>query len=1050
MAITGVGAWAQSTLLNGSPTRELGHPKSTPIPTQSSPNYVEGREFYGPVSVAFDRSSNPPAVYVVDLNNNRVLGWKNSANVSKGTCADIVIGQRDMLSTTPLGFSGSSLASGLSFPTAVAVDASGNVYVADNGNHRILRYPKPFDQVSTTPCNQSGAVVADLVIGQKSISGGGSANQNDPQGIPSAKTLNLSTFVGLAFDSKGNLWTTDPGNRRVLRYPVAGLVANNPAADLVVGQITFDANNNSGTLIGSKTRDDLQSLFTPQAIAFGSDGTFYILDDGARVLVYPAASLPVGGFAKDASRVLGLPPADSKAPYPNTYSLGMPVSGGGLAIPRCLFTSGDQLFVCDTGANRIVQYDSPGKWAVATAIAPSPVFLNAYPPSNLNDSKANNGQNQAQAGYFNGPRGGAIFGAEMWVVDSGNNRVMALTQGSNYTQASKVLGQLDFGYSSPNLVEGRELFFGGQSVNGTSYQLAGVVVDKSSNPPHLYIADSANHRILCFNDVRNINQNTKADFVIGQPDLFSTVVNYPNADVLRPSAIGLNTPAGLALDANGNLWVADSGNGRVLRYFSPFRQAASARPLAADRILGQITVNAERDTSIDERHLGVPVGVAVFSEGSLAVSDLLSNRVLIFQSNSGDFNNFQAAKSVLGQPDFFTASTDSTQPKTKMRAPFGVAVDTSDRLYVADSGDGRLMIFENARNLVSGSASTLTVGVSGFSVAVSTGTTAQPGTGEIIAADANGVIWKFPEFSSLPATAGTSNARQNLGISGIAVPALALDANDNLIVAEGVHRVSFYYPKMVFRNGANYNAEGIAPGMYTLVGRLGKAFDTPVAKAEGSQLPTTMSDIKVLFNGIASPIWSMGGGRIDFVAPMKAICPAPPATAELQVIRASTNEVLGVLPNIAVLAANPGLFTLNLLGTGQIAARNDDGVTANGPDAPVARTKFVSMFLTGQGCVDNAPDDGVAPTTVIPTKPVTVLSAGCPSAVCNDVPAALSGFPGVFQINYTVPEATLPSTVSPTNLVVRIQGQASSLGGTSNADGSAGPSKTIQTNITVK
>src|SRR6266496_987912 len=134
------------TTYNSSASRAVGQPRLSPIPS-GNPNLVEGREFYGPQFIAFDTSANPPAVYVADLTNNRVLGWKNANAITKGDFADIVIGQPDKLSTK-VGGPATAQTTGMVRPSSVAVDASGNLYVADTGNNRILRFPKPFSQTS--------------------------------------------------------------------------------------------------------------------------------------------------------------------------------------------------------------------------------------------------------------------------------------------------------------------------------------------------------------------------------------------------------------------------------------------------------------------------------------------------------------------------------------------------------------------------------------------------------------------------------------------------------------------------------------------------------------------------------------------------------------------------------------------------------------------------------------------------------------------------------------------------------------------------------------
>src|SRR5689334_13513030 len=90
---------AAQTALNVNPSRSIGQSKFEASPKSITPNLVEGREFYVPWYVAVDTSSNPPALFVSDLFNNRVLGWRNANTFANGSTADIVIGQSDKQTT---------------------------------------------------------------------------------------------------------------------------------------------------------------------------------------------------------------------------------------------------------------------------------------------------------------------------------------------------------------------------------------------------------------------------------------------------------------------------------------------------------------------------------------------------------------------------------------------------------------------------------------------------------------------------------------------------------------------------------------------------------------------------------------------------------------------------------------------------------------------------------------------------------------------------------------------------------------------------------------
>lgn len=735
-------------VMNGLPAREFGqHALIQPI-TSVAPNLIEGRELNTPSNIAFDTSVSPPIMYVADTGNNRVLAWRNpdrlticgTGSIAGCGAADMVVGQGDMFSSLPQGpgTQGSALSAGLNAPTALAVDASGNLYVADAGNNRILRFLAPFQS--------SSAPQVDLVIGQTSVSSGSLPNQG--QAAPSAQTLAFVSGgaffrAGMAFDSAGNLWVTDPGNNRVLRYPGPNSSSNQlapktsmPTADVVLGQTAFAVNS-----LGSNPSQSQPGILSnPISLAFDLNGDLYVADGYARVLYFvPQGSngQPVYQIGQAANRILGIIPAGLAVP--NRYSLGASSQGA----PEGIFTIGNALYVCDTAANRIVYFDVPANWPAATSSAPSPAAVGVVGQSDLVSGNANRGQVSPDATTLNAPAAGANLNGELWVVDAFNYRVLAYSNagGSGFAAASRIAGQLDFTHNTVNLIEGREVFF-----NNPNFPSAGLVVDGTSNPPHLYIADSQNNRILGFRDARNVQPGVAADIVIGQPDLYTSLVNYPSGSNSTPNNTGLNNPSGLGVDSNGNVWVADSGNGRILRFPSPFGQPPGM-PQAADIVLGQNSFTSQIFDAT-QYTMYAPFGLAIFADGSIAVSDAVFSRVLIFRRPAGgDFTNGQGASSVLGQPGF-TPIAPSSQ-STGLNGPRHIAVDSSGRLYVCDSGNNRVSIFSNALTAANGSAAVYLL----QGLHAPQGVVVSAATGEFWVADTNGQqLLHFPEYGTLSAT----------------------------------------------------------------------------------------------------------------------------------------------------------------------------------------------------------------------------------------------------------------------------------------------------------
>lgn len=137
---------------------------------------------------------------------------------------------------------------------------------------------------------------------------------------------------------------------------------------------------------------------------------------------------------------------------------------------------------------------------------------------------------------------------------------------------SRILGhpRRELSTIAPNFVEGREL---------TTPQ--GLALDRTGATPILYVADTGNNRVLAWRNPVNAANGAPADLVIGQRDRFSTIGNGPGTNFTT----GLNQPTGLVVDAQGNLYVADTNNNRILRYPRPFEQPSN-QLLEIDVMLG--------------------------------------------------------------------------------------------------------------------------------------------------------------------------------------------------------------------------------------------------------------------------------------------------------------------------------------------------------------------------------------------------------------------------------------------------------------------------------
>lgn len=973
-------AWAQP-LLNTTPSRVIGQPAVNF--RSANPNTVEGREFFAPWSVAVDTSSSPNAIYVADFGNNRVLGWRDAATFTNGAQADIVVGQVDKVSTQALG-PGTTRLTGLSSPGSVAVDGSGNLYVADVGNNRILRFPRPF-------ATDDEVKVPNMVIGQP---GFGTDTANN--GGVSERTLAFTSGSTpgrpyMAFDRQGNLWVTDPFNHRVLRFPVAALQAgtNQPSADLVLGQTTFTAVTVPSGGATQANRYARNNLRNPTGIAVDSEGRVFVADDYSRVLVYTGPYFN----GKDATRLLGVgtPTPGQPLVAPNPFNVATPIG---------VFMIGERPAVVDAGYNRVLIWDPYSAWPAETEqqIAPPARFVLGQ--ADFTSVRPNRGQTEPNEGGLNQPLAGAAIGDQVFIADTFNHRVVFYPQIASGTNATRVLGQLGFSFNAPNLVTGNELFVysglaEGPNIVANFSDGGGIAIDNRANPPRLYVADTFNNRVLGYRDVRRVRPGDRADIVIGQVDFNRT---SPNAPLNTPSESTLSKPSGLAVDSNGDLFVADSGNARVLRFADPFAQVpAAGERYRANLVLGQSDFGS-RVIDPSSRNMAYPFGMTFTSEGHLVVSDAAHHRVLFFRRPAGgDFTRGQAAERVIGQPDFFTATTNPTA-NNRLQTPRHVAVDAEDRLYVADAGKNRIAIYDRVSTVGIDPSPAFSLRLQGGAQ----GVYVNPTTGELWVADTKrNQASRYVRFEQLGV-----NQTPVQNIPSASPLALAQDTSGALYVVEGVNRVALYFYGLTHQTSGNYSEREISPGgIATLYPRAGgRAFSESTQSfneiAQPIPLPRVLADTEVLVNNRPVPLYFVSPGQINFLVPMNT---PDSGFADVQVIRASTGEVIaaGFLPLARV---SPALFAAT--DQGQVAALNQDG-TPNSPGNPARPGQVISLFGTGQGFVPNAPPDGELATglTATAVRPRVLINSGFVDDSFIEYSGLAPSLVGVWQINVRIPES---------------------------------------------
>ncbi len=248
------------------------------------------------------------------------------------------------------------------------------------------------------------------------------------------------------------------------------------------------------------------------------------------------------------------------------------------------------------------------------------------------------------------------------------------------TTADAVLGQTNF--------TGKNINQGGANASASSMQEPrGLAIDPTTG--RLWVCDTLNNRVLSWPDADAFTNGQDADIVLGQVDFTHNLANKGNA---APDKSTLNQPRNCVFDAAGHLYVSDFQNFRLLRYDPPIGTNEEAVQVFGQN--GDFTTAVQNNGGTSNTSLGNPNGLAVDSAGNLYHADVNLHRVLIFNTPVTDDTT---ADVVLGQATFLTNTANQpvgNPAPNNLNMPIGVALDADDNLYVADSGNNRVLMFE--------------------------------------------------------------------------------------------------------------------------------------------------------------------------------------------------------------------------------------------------------------------------------------------------------------------------------------------------------------------
>ncbi len=617
--------------------------------------------------VAIDASSTPHHLYISDTGNSRVLGYYNAATLANGqplnlraTPPDIIIGQVNNFSIG-CNSAGSPSAASLCLPVGLTLDSSGNLYVADAGNNRVLAFAAPFKQA------QTAGLAASAVLGQ-----GPQGNEfltNTPGTSQSALNGPSDVAVGLL----GIVFVADTKNNRIMAFsdPFTELEGSALATWGQGSHLDFTSalcSNGAGPNPAPSASGMCQpfSVSIQPDPASSSEDDMYVADTANnRVLIFNNV-LGNGAPIDSATGLYGQ----------SNFTTNGPAGGAaGESLPTGVRVSGSNLFVADSNNNRVLQYilTDPGSQAIE-------VWGNGkHLVPDFDETACNSGGRSATS--LCNPYAVAFDGTDLYIADTLNHRVLKYSpalSGPNVFTATTVIGQPDFTGLRPTYALPTTLNFP-----------FGIAIDNNAVPPRVYIAEFFNNRVLGFNYSASFINDEAASVVIGQSNFFDNLCNRGGA---APGPATLCEPSQLTVDNAHNLWVADRENNRVLMFADPFSHGPGE---SATIVLGQGTRNnfSGAAAGASATALNMPEGVEVDAHGNVYVGDMQNNRVLEFDNPLiGDVT----ADTVFGQTSFTgnKPNAGGTVTGNTLFFPVGITLDPGGNVWIADDGNCRVLEFD--------------------------------------------------------------------------------------------------------------------------------------------------------------------------------------------------------------------------------------------------------------------------------------------------------------------------------------------------------------------
>jgi hypothetical protein len=336
-------------------------------------------------------------------------------------------------------------------------------------------------------------------------------------------------------------------------------------------------------------------------------------------------------------------PAPSGPPVLTTQTYTSPALGGGLYRPTGVSAASGTVFVSNTGANQV----SALAGGTTTVVTGSLALFGEH----------GDGGAAASATVYHPAGTAADAQGDVFIADSGDNVVREVTA------AGKIIRLAGTGRAGSGRAIGRASAVALNSPEGVAVTSSGQV----------YIADTDNNRVI------RVNPAGQAFLVAGNGK-----AGY-FGDGGKATAARLDEPTGVAVDAAGNVYVADASNNVIRRVALNGTISTVAGSVAADKAgdgLGGFSGDGGPATSAQ---LNDPQGVAVDGAGDLFIADTFNNAIREV-TPAGVISTVVNASAAGAIPPSGGETSGGAPTASKLSTPYQVSIDpaTSD-LYTADT-----------------------------------------------------------------------------------------------------------------------------------------------------------------------------------------------------------------------------------------------------------------------------------------------------------------------------------------------------------------------------